>query len=173
MCVMPACVPRPRPETLRLRVHTTLQVFKSWAEEERTLFMDKFLQHPKVGLGGHPSRVCRRSPPSPSSAVSTAPVVATDTPARDRPSRIPCFRLAAPQDFRKISTYLPGRSPGDCVAFFYKNQKLDDFSTVRRKQQLKKRRLQVGRAGSRDTSAWKVPLRLRARKVATLRYQAQ
>ncbi|GIL77746.1 hypothetical protein Vretifemale_7240, partial [Volvox reticuliferus] len=69
------------------------RMIKSWAEEERTLFMDKFLQHPK--------------------------------------------------DFRKISTYLPGRSPGDCVAFFYKNQKLDDFSTVRRKQQLKKRRLQA------------------------------
>lgn len=68
-------------------------MIKSWADDERTLFMDKFLQHPK--------------------------------------------------DFRKISTYLQGRSPGDCVAFFYKNQKLDDFSTVRRKQQLKKRRLQV------------------------------
>ena len=51
--------------------------------------------------------------------------------------------LAHPKDFRKIATFLPGRSPGDCVAFFYKNQKLDDFSTVRRKQQLKKRRLQA------------------------------
>ncbi|KXZ52260.1 hypothetical protein GPECTOR_10g891 [Gonium pectorale] len=69
------------------------RMVKSWAEEERTQFMDRFLQHPK--------------------------------------------------DFRKISTYLPGRSPGDCVAFFYKNQKLDEFGTVRRKQQLKKRRLQA------------------------------
>lgn len=50
------------------------------------------------------------------------------------------------QDFYKISHALKGlgvqRSTGECVAFFYRTQKLDEFANVRRKQQLKKRRLQ-------------------------------
>ena len=46
-----------------------------------------------------------------------------------------------PKDFRRIATFLPGRSAGECVAFFYKHQKTDEFAAVRRKQQLKKRRL--------------------------------
>eukprot|EP00884_Botryococcus_braunii_P008183 jgi/Botrbrau1/17366/Bobra.0015s0106.1 len=50
--------------------------------------------------------------------------------------------LAFPKDFRKIASYLPHRTTGDCVAFYYKVQKLDDFAAVRRKQQLKKRRQQ-------------------------------
>ena len=50
------------------------------------------------------------------------------------------------QDFYKISHALKElgveRSTGQCVAFFYRTQKLDEFANVRRKQQLKKRRLQ-------------------------------
>ena len=46
-----------------------------------------------------------------------------------------------PKDFRKIATFLPHRTTADCVMFFYKNQKGDEFSLVRRKQLLKKRRL--------------------------------
>ena len=46
------------------------------------------------------------------------------------------------QDFRTIASYLDHRSTADCVQFYYKTQKLDEFANVRRKQQLKKRRLQ-------------------------------
>ena len=35
------------------------------------------------------------------------------------------------------------RTAAECVVFFYKNQKSDDFAIVRRKQQLKKRRQQA------------------------------
>ena len=38
---------------------------------------------------------------------------------------------------------MPAGCAGDCVAFFYKRQKLEEFAAVRRKQQLRKRRLQV------------------------------
>ena len=55
----------------------------------------------------------------------------------------PCW---CSQDFYKISHALKElgvkRSTGQCVAFFYRTQKLDEFANVRRKQQLKKRRLQ-------------------------------
>ncbi|KAK9819027.1 hypothetical protein WJX74_007162 [Apatococcus lobatus] len=51
-----------------------------------------------------------------------------------------------PKDFFRISHALKElgieRSTGECVAFFYRTQKLDEFANVRRKQQLKKRRLQ-------------------------------
>ena len=46
------------------------------------------------------------------------------------------------QDFRTIAGFLDHRTTADCVNFYYKTQKLDDFATVRRKQQLKKRRQQ-------------------------------
>ena len=46
------------------------------------------------------------------------------------------------QDFRQIASFLDHRSTQDCVQFYYKTQKLDEFAAVRRKQQLKKRRLQ-------------------------------
>ena len=50
--------------------------------------------------------------------------------------------LQHPKEFRTISSALPGnRSQGDCVAFFYKHQKLDEWANVRRKQQLKKRKV--------------------------------
>jgi hypothetical protein len=42
------------------------------------------------------------------------------------------------------------RSVGDCVRFYYRNQKLDEFAAVRRKQQLKKRRLQTQEKSSRQ-----------------------
>lgn len=45
------------------------------------------------------------------------------------------------QDFRRIASFLPDRTTADCVQFYYKFQKGDEFSLVRRKQQLKKRRL--------------------------------
>jgi hypothetical protein len=48
--------------------------------------------------------------------------------------------LQFPKNFRAISSYLPHRTPAECVVFFYKHQKLDEFANVRRKQQLKKRR---------------------------------
>lgn len=41
-----------------------------------------------------------------------------------------------------IASFLEHRSTADCVQFFYKTQKLDDFANVRRKLQLKKRRQQ-------------------------------
>lgn len=44
------------------------------------------------------------------------------------------------QDFESIAQHLPGRTVAECVVFFYKHQKLEEFSAVRRKQQLKKRR---------------------------------
>ncbi|KAK9815578.1 hypothetical protein WJX72_006161 [[Myrmecia] bisecta] len=50
--------------------------------------------------------------------------------------------LQFPKDFRKIADGLPHRSVGDCIVLYYKIQKLDEFAAVRRKQQLKKRRLQ-------------------------------
>ena len=62
-----------------------------WDKEEKDIFLEKFMQHPK--------------------------------------------------DFRKIASFLPHRTTADCVMFFYKNQKGDEFSLVRRKQLLKKRRL--------------------------------
>lgn len=67
------------------------------------------------------------------------------------------------QDFRKISSHLRDRSVGDCVRFYYRNQKLDEFAALRRKQQLKKRRLQTqeksrqylgGRGGSAAQGAY-------------------
>lgn len=45
------------------------------------------------------------------------------------------------KDFRKIASFLPGRTSQDCVMFYYRNQKSEEFAHVRRKQQLKKRRL--------------------------------
>ncbi|MEW5314677.1 MAG: hypothetical protein WDW38_006152 [Sanguina aurantia] len=64
-------------------------------------------------------------------------------------SAVFCDRfLEYPKDFRAIASFLPGRSAGQCVAFFYLQQKKDSFDRVRRKQQLKKRRQQLpGRRG--------------------------
>ena len=45
------------------------------------------------------------------------------------------------QDFRKIAGHLRDRSTGDCIKFYYRNQKMDEFAAIRRKQQLKKRRM--------------------------------
>ncbi len=60
--------------------------------------------------------------------------------------------LQYPKDFRRIALQLPGRTSGDCVAFFYKHQKLDEFANVRRKQQLKKRKVRGGRAARRGNA---------------------
>jgi len=46
-----------------------------------------------------------------------------------------------PKDFRRVASYLEHRSVGDCIQFFYENQKSDDFANYRRKKQLKKRKL--------------------------------
>ena len=51
--------------------------------------------------------------------------------------------LATPKDFTAIAASLPGRDYAACVAFYYRHQKGDAFAVVRRKQQLKKRRLQT------------------------------
>ena len=37
---------------------------------------------------------------------------------------------------------MKGRTTGDCVKYYYRNQKVDEFAAVRCKQQLKKRRMQ-------------------------------
>lgn len=49
--------------------------------------------------------------------------------------------VSSAQDFRKIATHLRGRTTGDCIKYYYRNQKADEFAAVRRKQQLKKRRM--------------------------------
>ena len=46
------------------------------------------------------------------------------------------------QDFAKLATFLPRRSTRDCIAFYYRTQKEDDWALVKRKLKLKKRRLQ-------------------------------
>lgn len=48
-----------------------------------------------------------------------------------------------PQDFARIAAHLDRRTPGDCVQFYYRTQKLDEFAALRRKLQLRKRRMQV------------------------------
>ena len=50
--------------------------------------------------------------------------------------------LALVQDFGKLATFLPRRSTRDCIAFYYRTQKEDEWSGVKRKLKLKKRRLQ-------------------------------
>lgn len=50
-------------------------------------------------------------------------------------------RLPA-QDFGKLATFMPRRSVRDCIAFYYRTQKEDDWALVKRKLKLKKRRLQ-------------------------------
>ena len=50
--------------------------------------------------------------------------------------------ICALQDFRRIAQFLDGRTTGDCVVHYYRTQKLDEFAAVRRKMQLKKRRMQ-------------------------------
>ena len=59
--------------------------------------------------------------------------------------RARCFlnvSIHALQDFRRIAQFLDGRTTGDCVVHYYRTQKLDEFAAVRRKMQLKKRRMQ-------------------------------
>eukprot|EP00958_Prasinococcus_capsulatus_P001124 scaffold104_cov375-Prasinococcus_capsulatus_cf.AAC.3 len=62
---------------------------KVWTEEEKRLFMDKFLQYNK--------------------------------------------------NFRRIASEIEGRTTGECVCFYYRNQKTPEFARIRKKQQLKKR----------------------------------
>ena len=49
------------------------------------------------------------------------------------------------QDFHMIASFLDHRSTQDCVQFYYKTQKLDEFAAVRRKQQLKKMQVNLHR----------------------------
>ena len=45
-----------------------------------------------------------------------------------------------PKDFTKIASFLEHRSVADCLVFYYKNQKSEEFKAkVKRKHQLKKR----------------------------------
>jgi len=46
-----------------------------------------------------------------------------------------------PKDFTKIASFLEHRSTADCLVFYYKNQKSEEFAAIRRKHQMKKRRL--------------------------------
>ena len=56
------------------------------------------------------------------------------------------------QDFRKIAQSLPHRSTAEVVRHYYKVQKLDEFALVRRKQQLKKRRIKTEENKDRNTT---------------------
>ena len=40
------------------------------------------------------------------------------------------------QEFNRISQYLDRRSTRDCVVFYYRIQKQDEFAVVRRKMQV-------------------------------------
>lgn len=44
------------------------------------------------------------------------------------------------KNFRKISSYLEYKTTADCVEYYYRNQKSEDFEKTQRRQQLKKRR---------------------------------
>jgi hypothetical protein len=44
------------------------------------------------------------------------------------------------KNFSKISSHLEYKTTADCVEFYYRNQKSEDFEKIRRRQQLKKRR---------------------------------
>ena len=46
-----------------------------------------------------------------------------------------------PKDFTKIASFLEHRTTADCLVFYYKNQKSEEFAAIRRKHQMKKRRL--------------------------------
>lgn len=63
---------------------------KDWTVEEKQIFRDKFLQHPK--------------------------------------------------DFKAISNSLEHRTMAECIVFFYKHQKTEEFTALKRKQQLRKRK---------------------------------
>lgn len=75
------------------------------------------------------------------------PIKQRENELRSRPwgeDEIKVFKekyLLHTKDFRKIASFLPGRTSQDCVRFYYQNQKSEEFAHVRRKQQLKKRRL--------------------------------
>lgn len=44
------------------------------------------------------------------------------------------------KNFSKIASHLEYKTTADCVEFYYRNQKSEDFEKIRRRQQLKKRR---------------------------------
>ncbi|XP_024390849.1 uncharacterized protein [Physcomitrium patens] len=44
------------------------------------------------------------------------------------------------KNFSKIASHLELKTTADCVEFYYRNQKSEDFERIRRRQQLKKRR---------------------------------
>ena len=70
----------------------------------------------------------------------TAMIFAHTHAWQTRPALRAC--AAAMQDFGKLATFLPRRSTRDCIAFYYRTQKEDEWSGVKRKLKLKKRRLQ-------------------------------
>ncbi|XP_024517706.1 uncharacterized protein LOC9660995 isoform X1 [Selaginella moellendorffii] len=43
------------------------------------------------------------------------------------------------KNFAKIASFLQHKTTGDCVEFYYRNQKTEEFQKLRKKQQLKKR----------------------------------
>jgi nuclear receptor co-repressor 1 len=44
------------------------------------------------------------------------------------------------KDFRKIASFLEYKSVADCIEFYYKNQKHEEFQKIHKRHQLKKRR---------------------------------
>ena len=65
------------------------------------------------------------------------------TPSGGHFRALNAFSMQPVQDFVRIAAHLDRRSPGDCVQFYYRSQKLDAFAAVRRKLQLRKRRMQA------------------------------
>jgi hypothetical protein len=136
---------------------------KNWSQEEKRVFMEKFLQYPKVGAraggpgargGGGRRQAAGRLAARPLGARRAA--AAAWCWAAGLPGGLVlglpvaaggCWRLrgrglpralrprpSAPhplQDFASIAQHLPGRTVAECVVFFYKHQKLEEFSAVR------------------------------------------
>lgn len=130
------------------------RLIEPWTDEEKRIFMEKFLQYPKVGQRALNYRKCAwtyisglSSVKITRSAAAIALIHASKPCLCDVCALLPVVvkqpLWRTPQDFHKISTFLTHRSPTDCIRFYYKHQKLDEFAAVRRKQQLKKRRLQT------------------------------
>lgn len=54
-----------------------------------------------------------------------------------KPFRIPASLPFYVQEFHKISTHLDRRSTRDCVVFYYRIQRQDEFALTRRKMQVR------------------------------------
>ena len=136
---------------------------RPWSEEERRVFMDKFLAHHKArgggirknvkgtmegsgmgdwdGRGGTGRRaacrergICGHAPPTPPPTPTqpththTHHTTTTTTTTTQPPTHPPPRALL--QDFQRIATFLPGRTPQEVIALYYSLQKSDEFAQV-------------------------------------------